>query len=70
MATGIVKQFDAKTGQGFIAVEGGGADVFVHYSAASGSPLAEGARVEFEIRKEENGEAQAVDLKPVGPGRP
>jgi len=68
MAIGVVKQFDAKTGQGFLATEGG-KDVFFHYSASSGSPLAEGARVEFEIRKNESGEPEAVNVKSVGPGR-
>jgi CspA family cold shock protein len=52
MAQGAVKWFNAEKGYGFIAQDGGGADVFVHYSAIDASgyrSLEEGQRVEFEI---------------------
>ena len=52
MAQGAVKWFNAEKGYGFIAQDGGGADVFVHYSAIDTQgyrSLDEGQRVEFEI---------------------
>ena len=52
MAQGIVKWFNAEKGFGFIAQEGGGPDVFVHYSAIESAgyrTLEEGQRVEFEV---------------------
>jgi CspA family cold shock protein len=51
MAQGTVKWFNGEKGFGFIEVDGGGADVFVHYSAIDSSgyrSLDEGQRVEFE----------------------
>jgi CspA family cold shock protein len=51
MAQGTVKWFNGDKGYGFIAVDGGGSDVFVHYSAIESSgfrSLDEGQRVEFE----------------------
>ena len=49
---GTVKWFNAEKGFGFIAVDGGGADVFVHFSAIQSDgyrSLDEGQRVEFEV---------------------
>ena len=54
MATGTVKWFNDAKGYGFIAPDDGGKDVFVHFSAISGDgfrTLAEGAKVEFEVRE-------------------
>ncbi|MFC3961222.1 MULTISPECIES: cold-shock protein [Nocardia] len=68
MAQGIVKWFNSEKGFGFIAQDGGGPDVFVHYSAVSGSgfrSLDEGQRVEFEIGQGQKGpQAQDVRLVP------
>ena len=58
MAQGSVKWFNAEKGFGFIAPDGGGADVFVHYSAIQSDgyrTLDEGQRVEFEITQGQKG---------------
>ena len=52
MAQGTVKWFNAEKGFGFIAQEGGGDDVFVHFSAIQMQgykSLEEGQQVEFEV---------------------
>jgi CspA family cold shock protein len=64
MAQGTVKWFNAEKGFGFIAQEGGGDDVFVHFSAIQGTgyrSLEEGQQVEFDIGPGRKGdEAQNV----------
>ena len=58
MAQGTVKWFNAEKGFGFIAQDGGGPDVFVHYSAIQSDgyrSLDEGQRVEFEITQGQKG---------------
>ncbi len=52
MATGSVKWFNDSKGFGFITPEGGGEDLFAHFSAIQSQgfkTLAEGQRVTFDI---------------------
>lgn len=67
MAQGTVKWFNAEKGYGFIAVDGGGDDVFVHYSAINSSgfrSLEEGQRVEFDVTQGDKG-VQAANVQPL-----
>ncbi|GGN08278.1 cold-shock protein [Streptomyces fuscichromogenes] len=53
MASGTVKWFNAEKGFGFIAQDGGGADVFAHYSSIISNggfrELQEGQKVSFDV---------------------
>lgn len=66
MPTGTVKRFDSQKGQGFISPDDGSGDVFVHYAVTGGNrpSLADGAKVEFEIREGKKG-PEAVNVKLV-----
>jgi CspA family cold shock protein len=67
MAQGTVKWFNADKGFGFIALDGGGPDVFVHYSAIATSgfrTLEDNQRVEFEVVQGDRG-PQADQVRPL-----
>jgi cold shock protein len=65
--TGVVKWFNVQKGYGFIEVDGGGPDVFVHINAVERSgldTLREGQKVTFEEEQDRrSGKRSAVDLK-------
>jgi CspA family cold shock protein len=66
MASGTVKWFNADKGFGFITPDGGGADVFAHFSAIATSgyrSLNENDRVTFEITQGAKG-PQAANIQP------
>jgi CspA family cold shock protein len=67
MAQGTVKWFNSEKGYGFIAPDGSGPDVFVHYSAIQADgyrALDENQRVEFDVTQGQKG-PQAENVRPV-----
>jgi CspA family cold shock protein len=67
MATGTVKWFNAEKGFGFIEQDGGGPDVFAHYSAIATSgyrELREGQAVSFDVNQGPKG-PQAANIMPI-----
>jgi CspA family cold shock protein len=67
MANGTVKWFNAEKGFGFIEQEGGGPDVFAHYSNINANgfrELLEGQKVEFDVTQGQKG-PQAENIRPL-----
>ena len=67
MAQGTVKWFNSEKGFGFIAPDGGAADVFVHFSAIVGDgykSLEDNQRVEFETTQGQKG-PQAANVRAI-----
>jgi len=67
MNTGTVKFFNTTKGFGFIALENGGADVFVHISAVERAGLGtimEGQKLSFDVVKDNrSGRSSAENLQ-------
>jgi len=66
MTIGIVKWFNTQKGYGFIQLEDGSKDMFVHISAVERSGLGhlvEGQRVSYQLERGQQGKTSAVDLK-------
>lgn len=65
MATGIVKWFNESKGFGFITPDGGGEDLFAHFSAIQSQgfkTLAENQKVTFDVTTGPKGK-QASNIK-------
>lgn len=66
MATGIVKWFNDSKGFGFIKPDGGGEDLFAHFSAINTQgfkSLSENQRVTFDVTTGPKGK-QAANIQP------
>ncbi|MFA7944945.1 cold-shock protein [Pseudomonas brenneri] len=67
MATGTVKWFNDSKGFGFITQDGGGEDLFVHFSTIQSGgfkSLTEGQKVQYEVVEGPKG-IQAANVQPL-----
>lgn len=74
MATGTVKWFNDAKGFGFIEPDGGGGDIFAHFSAITMDgfkTLKQGSRVTFDITQGPKGQlAQNIQTTESGSSQP
>jgi ATP-dependent RNA helicase RhlE len=64
--SGTVKWFNSAKGFGFVELDGGGKDVYVHISEAKRAGLgtpSEGLRVSFDVERDEQGRVSATNLR-------
>ena len=69
LATGTVKWFNPTKGYGFIELDGGSGDVFVHVSALEKSTLdslPEGSKLSFDVVEGRDGKKSAENLSQEG----
>lgn len=69
---GTVRWFNNAKGYGFLGVDGGGGDVFVHFSSIQSDGykrLKEGESVEFDIANGPTGRPQAQSVRRTGDGQ-
>ena len=65
MAKGTVKFFNSGKGFGFITMDDGSKDVFVHANDTGGANLQEGTKVEFDVVAGKKG-PQASNVRVIG----
>ena len=68
MSQGTVKWFNTQKGYGFIQLDDGSKDVFVHISAVERSTigsLTEGQKISYDLERGQQGKTSAVNLQAV-----
>jgi CspA family cold shock protein len=71
MPSGILKMRNAERGFGFIAVDAGGTDMFLHISAVQSAgidpdDIRKGDRLSFDIENTRDGKTKASNIRRTG----